>query len=154
MRRVRPLYAQVEQPAEIVAPVGLAQDPVERLDRQFVALVLRDEPAVRARRLRPPAPSRGRTPRRALPSGGALSSRGGSPSPLSLLSFFFFFLPPFAVSDRASSAPRRAVIASTNPAHWPAARAASSSAASAPSRPGASSYALRAQRERRRPSCR
>ena len=46
-RGVRALDAQIEQPAQIVAPVGLAEHPVERLDGEIVVLVFLDEQAVR-----------------------------------------------------------------------------------------------------------
>ena len=50
-RRVRALDAQVEEPAQVVASIGLAQDAIERLHGEVVGLVLLDELPVRLHRL-------------------------------------------------------------------------------------------------------
>ena len=50
-RGVGALDAQVEQPAQVVAPVGLAQDAIERLHGDVVGLVLLDELTVDLHRL-------------------------------------------------------------------------------------------------------
>ncbi len=46
-RRVRPLHAQIEQPPQVVAAIGLAEHAVERLHGEVVGLVFFDEEPIR-----------------------------------------------------------------------------------------------------------